>query len=154
MTDLITVRILGIPLDILQRSAEHSDELLREFALIREEGTDHVPARLLRVIEELRGRFGAFAAGPRQAMQEALERGDDSVDLEYAVPPEVGAAAERLRGLLDEADQFCRAGDLLTLATPPDALAFRQWYLEEFERQIAGRPPRPWLAIMNDAATG
>ena len=154
MTDLITVRILGIPLDIMQRSAEHSDELLREFALIREEGTDHVPARLLRVIEELRGRFGAFAAGPRQAMQEALERGDHSVDLEYVVPPEVGGAAERLRALLDEADQFCRAGDLLTLATPPDGLAFRQWYLEEFERQIAGRPPRPWVAIMNDAATG
>lgn len=154
MSDLVTVRILGMPLEIMQRSAEHSDELLREFALIREEGSDHVPARLLRVIEELRGRFGAFAAGPRQAMQDALDRGDDSVDLEYRVPLEVGDAAERLGALLDEADEFCRSGDLLTMATPPDGLAFRHWYLAEFERQVAGQPPRPWSAVMNDAGAG
>jgi hypothetical protein len=154
LSDLVTVRIIGMPLAVMQRSAEHSDELLREFALIREEGSDHVPARLLNLIEELRGRFGAFAVGPRQAMQDALERGESSVDLEYAVPSELGGAALRLGALLDEADAFCRAGDLLTLATQPEGLAFRHWYLGEFERQLAGQPPRPWSAVMNDAGAG
>ena len=158
MSELVTVRILGMPLDVMQRSAEHSDELLREFALIREEGSDHVPARLLALIEELRGRFGSFSEGPRQAMQDALERGEETIDLFYEVPATVADAARRLGALLDEADEFCRGGDLLTLATQPDGVVFRRWYLEEFQRQIVGRPPRPWSAVgggvMKDAGPG
>ena len=154
MNELVTVRIIGMPLDVMQRSAEHSDELLREFALIREEGSDHVPARLLALIEELRSRFGTFAAGPRQAMQEALERGDKTIDLQYEIPPDVAAAARRLDALLDEADEFCRAGDLLTIATQPEAVAFRHWYLGEFERQTAGEQPRPWSAAMKELLAG
>ena len=144
MSDLVTVRILGLPLDVMQRSAEHSDELLREFALIREEGSEHVPARLLALVEELRGRFGSFSEGARQSMQAALERGEETIDLSYEVPPAVAAAARQLGALLDEADDFCRAGDLLTLATLPEGVAFRRWYLEEFQRQVDGQPPRPW----------
>ena len=158
MSELVTVRILGLPLDVMQHSAEHSDELLREFALIREEGSDHVPARLLALIEELRGRFGSFSEGPRQAMQDALDRGEETIDLLYEVPATVAGAARQLGDLLDEADDFCRGGDLLTLATQPDGVAFRRWYLEEFQRQIAGRPPRPWSAVggevMKDAGAG
>ena len=143
-----------MPLDIMQASAEHSDELLREFALIREEGSGHVPDRLLALIEELRGRFGAFSSGPRQAMQEALARGEQAIDLRYEVPPEVAAAARRLGTLLDEADEFCRAGDLLTLATEPRGLEFRRWYLGEFERQIAGESPRAWPDVMKGGGPG
>lgn len=147
MSDLVRVSILGMPLDVMQRSSEHTDELLREFALIREEGSDHVPARLLALIETLRGRFGSFSEGPRQTMQDALERGDETIDLYYEVPPAVAAAARQLGDLLDEADEFCRAGDLLTLATPPEGVAFRRWYLDEFQRQIDGQPPRPWSTV-------
>lgn len=136
----------------MQRSAEHSDELLREFALIRGKGGNHVPARLLAVIEELRARFGAFSAGPRQALQEAVERGEATIDLRYEVPAEVGTAARRLSALLDEADEFCRAGDLLTLATGPEVLTFRRWFLDEFGLQIDGRPPRPWSSMVMDGA--
>lgn len=144
MSDLVRVSILGMPLAVMQRSSEHSDELLREFALIREEGSDHVPARLLALVEELRARFGSFSEGALQAMQDAVARGDETIDLHYEVPPAVGAAARQLGELLDEADEFCRAGDLLTLATRPEGLAFRRWYLDEFQRQIDGQPPRPW----------
>ncbi|HUR22648.1 MAG TPA: hypothetical protein VMZ73_02130 [Acidimicrobiales bacterium] len=143
-----------MPLDVMQRSSEHSDELLREFALIRGESSDHVPARLLTLIEELRGRFGSFSEGPRQAMQAALERGDQTIDLHYQVPPAVATAVRQLGDLLDEADEFCRSGDLLTLATAPEGLAFRHWYLEEFERQVDGLPPRPWSTVMEDAGPG
>lgn len=152
--DLVRVSILGMPLAVMQRSSEHSDELLREFALIRSEGAHHVPARLLALIEELRGRFGSFSEGPRQAMEAALERGDVTIDLHYDVPPTVAAAARQLGGLLDEADEFCRAGDLLTLATLPEGRAFRHWYLGEFQRQVDGRPPRPWSTVMEGAGPG
>jgi hypothetical protein len=34
----------------------------------------------------------------------------------------------------------------LTLVTPPEAVAFRTWFLEEFVRQVAGEDPLPWPA--------
>lgn len=143
----MNVRILGLPLDVMQRSAEHNDELLREFALIQGEGADHVPARLLALTGELRARFGAFSEGPRQAMREAIARGDTQIDVEYLVPAEAGGAARQLGELLDEADDFCRAGELLTLATSTEGRAFRRWFLDEFELQIQGHPPRPWSSV-------
>lgn len=145
---VLPVNILGLPLDVYQRVSEHNDELLREFALIREEANDHVPARLLALIEELNSRFGAFTEGPRSMLQGALVRGDKEIDLEYHLPAEAADAAARLGALLDEADDFCRSGDLLTLATVPEGLAFRRWFLDEFVSQINGRPPRPWSAVV------
>lgn len=148
---LIGVRIVGLPVGVYGRASEHNDELLREFALIHEDGSDHVPARLLALIDELNARFGGFTEAPTQALQEALNRGDREVDLRYDVPPEASEAVRRLGSLLDEADEFCRSGDLLTLATLPESLAFRRWFLEEFDRQIHGRPPRSWAAFMEGA---
>ncbi len=148
------VHQLGYPIDVWQRASEHSDELMREFALIREDGSDHVPARLLALVEELRGRFGAFTAGPMDALQAAADRGDTTIDLHYEVPPTVRDAAFQLDRLLDEADAFCRAGELLTLATDPESLAFRRWFLEEFVRQLDGLPARPWSEVVTDPVRG
>ena len=49
-----------------------------------------------------------------------------------------------LRSTLAEADEFCRRGELLTLATPPEYVAFREWFLGEIVRQLEGKPPTPW----------
>lgn len=84
---LVPVRIMGLPLDVYRRASEHNDELLREFALVRGDSTDHVPARLLALIDELSTRFGAFTEGPAAALQDALDRGDKQIDLVYEVPP-------------------------------------------------------------------
>ena len=153
-TTLVPVHILGLPIDVYGRASEHNDELLREFALIREDRTDHVPSRLLTLIDQLQARFGAFTQGPTSVIHDALARGEATIDLRYDVPAEAGQAALHLAGLLDEADDFCRAGDLLTLAANAEAVAFRRWFLEEFVRQIDGRPPRPWSAVMEGRAEG
>ena len=148
------VRLLEFPVDVYRRAAEHNDELMREFALVREDGSDHVPARLLALTEELRARFGAFTAGPSSALQDALSRGDTTIDLQYRVPAMVRDAALQLDRLLDEADAFCRAGELLTLATDAEGLVFRRWFLEEFVRQIDGQPARPWSDVVSDPVGG
>jgi len=144
---LVTVHIIGLPLEVFRRASEHNDELLREFALIKEDGSEHVPARLLDLIDELRLRFGGFTEGPRSTIQQALDRGDAEVDIRYDVPEGIADGVQQLGVLFDEADAFCRSGDLLTLATLPESLAFRRWYLDEFVRQAAGQPPRPWSAF-------
>lgn len=146
--ELLPVLILGVPVGIYGRASEHSDELLREFALIREDGSDHVPSRLLAVIEELSSRFSGFARGPTEALQEAVANGDPEIDLEYLVPADLREGVIQLGALLDEADAFCRAGDLLTLATAEESVAFRRWFLDEFVWQIEGNPPRPWSSVV------
>ena len=145
---LVEVRLEQLPLDVYRQTSEHNDELLREFALIKERDPDEsrsVPRRLLALIAELEARFSAFSAEQTRQLEAALARGEKAIDLVYRVPPEVRQATIDLGRMLDEADDFCREGkDLLTLATPPAALAFRRWFLEEFVRQIDGEPPRPW----------
>jgi hypothetical protein len=145
---LVTIRIVGLPMAVYQRSSEHGDELMREFALIagstRNAEDAGVPGRLTAVVAEMRDRFSGFTVRPEVALAEAAARGDETIDLEYTVPPDVAQAAIDLGALLDEADEFCRAGELLTLASPPEAIAFRRWFLDEFARQVAGGEPVPW----------
>ena len=151
---LVAVRLVGLPLDVYQRAAEHNDELLREFALLRGDDGEHVPTRLLALIDELRVRFATFTSRQTGEMEAALARGEREIDLLYEVPVEAAPAAVHLGQLLDEADEFCRTGDLLTLAAPVEAVAFRQWFLEEFVHQVGGRAPRSWAAFLKARAGG
>jgi hypothetical protein len=147
--DLITILILGMPVPVYLRASEHGDELMREFALIAASaagagGELEVPTRLTAVVEEMRGRFSGFTLQPEAELADAARRRVDVINLEYRLPRDAIQAVADLGDLLDEADEFCRTGDLLTLATPAEALAFRRWFLGEFARQAAGEAPRSW----------
>lgn len=151
--DLVTVRILGIPVALLRASQEHFDELSREFlhlANADESVRDEVPGRLLALSDDLRARFSSFTEANDALVDAAAQRGDERLDLTYEVPAEAGPYAQQLGDLLDEADRYCAEGEyLLTLTTPPDQLAYRRWYLEQFTTQAAGAPPvsfDDWLA--------
>ena len=149
-TDLREVRLVGFPLALHARSVEHHEELMREFQLLAIDPPtsrpDHeVPQRLIGLIDELTQDYAGFSEAPDAERDAAYERGDESIDLTYQVPAGTTDAVVRLDRMLDEADEFCRAGErLLTLATPPDAAAFRKWYLAEFTAQLAGGSPTPW----------
>jgi len=143
---LVEVRFPGYPLDWHRRLQEHYDELMREFALIAlgsDEG-DQVPRRLLDLVYDLTSAYAPVTSEPQQVRDAAIERGERVVDLVYRVPVVARDAATALRDMLDEADEFCRDGDLLTLATPPDVAAFRRWYFGEFVRQVEGGEPTRW----------
>jgi hypothetical protein len=148
--ELCQIEMRGVPIELWARAQEHSDELLREFALIsaqqeQEGGTHDVPRRLLALVEELSNTYSGFSSENERRLAAAYEHGDDTLDLVYEIPRAVGPAASHLADLLDEADDYCRAGEhLLTLATPPDQVRFRRWFLEEFTRQAAGEPARSW----------
>lgn len=146
---LVTIRLLELPVQIHSQSSEHSDELMREFTFIRAQSTDpeasDVPAKLLDLVDEVTGRFAGFTASSQQELDRAIAAGEETIDLVYRVPPDVGDACVRLGELLDAADQYCRDGEvLLTLATPETLVAYRRWFLDEFVRQASGESPRPW----------
>ncbi len=148
--ELRTVRLLRFPLRLWLRADEHYAELMREFALLaiaapQDRPAPNVPARLLALVDQLTLQYAAANAATDVARDEALARGELSVELIYRSPVEVKAAAEALHGMLAEADEYCRAGqDLLTLAAPSDVWAFVDWYLGEFGSQIDGRAPVAW----------
>lgn len=147
--DLVEVRILDLPVDVWVRAQEHIDGLLREFTLMiagaRSDSRLAVPTQLVTLIDTLQRDYAAVISEQERQIVAASAAGDQSIDLTYNVPTRAAEAAEAIGAAFDAADDFCRSGEhLLTLATPPDALAFRRWYLGEFSRQIAGEPPLSW----------
>ena len=146
---LLTVRILRAPLRLWERASEHTADLLRDFALLQvgaaHGSSHHLPERLLRLVAELEQRYAGTSEEQTRRRREALDAGLLSLDLEYQVPAAVGEACATLADLLDEADAFCDEGvELMTLSAPADQREFRQWYLGEFVRQVAGEQPLAW----------
>jgi hypothetical protein len=154
--EFIEVVMHGLPLDVHRRTAEHQEELQREFQLISIGTTDHdldVPKRLLDLIEALNERFQAFSQAPSEELEAALASGEPTLpELRYALPTSVADASIELSAMLDECDDYCRRGQgLLTLETPPEALAYRRWFLGEFVAQTRGLPPLSWSDADGDA---
>jgi hypothetical protein len=158
MTDLSgvalhEVRLVGVPIALHAAAQEHSAELMREMYLIAQQlhaagdggVAEHLPVRLVQVVEALTGEYSGWTATQDRQLEKAVADGASSIDLAYQIPVGAGAAAEQLGGLLDEADEYCRAGQhLLTLATPQELARYRKWYLGEFARQLGGQPATRW----------
>lgn len=143
--ELREVHLRGLPLPQLAQSRDRIDALLREFDLIataRED--DHVPQRLTEFVRHARQAFSSFTRRPHLAIDAAIARGDQTIDIAFEVPEAVGQAARQLLSLLDEADRYCRSGDLLTLVASPELGRFQTWYLNQFISQLEGDQPEPW----------
>lgn len=141
------IRLQNVALRLLVAGREHHDDVMREFAMLalaEDMDAEHTPKRLLELVDVLGRRYAAAAVRPDAEVDAAVARGDVTIDLVYHVPDHVAAAADELAALMDEADEFCRERKLLSLARPPLVVEFSRWYLDEFRRQIAGEPPRPW----------
>lgn len=145
--ELVEVRLLAFPMPVYLEAREHSDGLMREFQLIamsNPEASD-VPQRLVQLAERLSANYSGFAAAAEEMLAEAEGAGALEIDLTYHLPAGAAAAAGELSTMLEEADRFCASGEyLLTLVTPPPALAFRRWFIDEIVRQIEGAAPVSW----------
>jgi hypothetical protein len=144
--NLHRVRLVGVPVALWTKSAEHHDALMREFTLLAlDDNAPELPRRLTQLIHDLRAAYGGNEGRDERHRADAVEKGLATIDLEYEVPAGVKDAAVRLTELLDQVDVYC-ANDslLLTLASPPEQVAFRHWYVDEFVRQIDGGQPQRW----------
>jgi len=144
--DLREVLLVGYPLQLGVRASEHYEAVFREFALLaasQEGGSGSLPDRMVALIDAL-GRRYARSRDQEQQREDAIARGESTMDLALQVPESVAEASRTLDRMLDETDEFCRDGTLLTLQADVDVVAFRRWYLREVVDQIAGHPARPW----------
>lgn len=141
---LSSVRLIGVPLDLWHRGRVWFEGLMREFDVIATDTGETTPRQLLEFVSEVRDRFSRFADDSGVALEEAHARGERSLDVEMELPPEAAPAARQLWDHIQEAEAYCRRGDLLTL-TPDDELRrFLHWYLHEVADQAEGADPRPW----------
>jgi hypothetical protein len=146
------VRLLGVPVDLYLEASRHTAEIVREFALIsfgdRSGVNARVPDRLLELVAELRQRHRRSTDAIRVRIDEAAQAGEAVVDIELPADEAAADITERLTDLLDAADEFCRSGDLLTLASSPDVVAWRHWWRDQVVSQIrAGAEPTPWSPV-------
>ena len=145
-----TVELLGFPVAAYFESRAHVESLARELALVAIAGTaPHTSATALRVRELVDAHAGTHTSALWQAthrqLEEALRRREDAVDLRFALPVAAAPGIERYRALLDEAEGYCRNGDLLTTEASPQVRSLRAWYFDQVLGQLRdGTPARPF----------
>jgi anti-anti-sigma factor len=143
--ELREVLILGLPVATHRRARDHQATLRRELDLVAAaQDPASAPARLQELSEQLNIRFSDLTEGPSNQLEEAIEAGDGTIDLRFELPSDAADAVDTLDAALDEVEDFCREGRLLTLLTPPDQLAYRRWFLHQFSSQLRGEAPVRW----------
>ncbi|HVM19887.1 MAG TPA: hypothetical protein VM307_08000 [Egibacteraceae bacterium] len=148
MTRMHDVALLDFPVAQFAQMQQHHDAMLREFSLIAL-GSDGesttTPRRLVSLAKEMFERHGDAAAPFRQGVAEAVARGDAVTSLHLSIPYETLRWTEDFLMLFEEADEFCRDGQLLTPPSPPEVVEFRRWLAGELIRQIRdGAPATPY----------
>ena len=96
---------------------------------------------MLALARQLRDRFYGLNANLEAQVDAAVATATRRSICRCAWRRSAAKAALTLGALFDEADAFCRNGDLLTLAESDDVREFRTWYIEEVVRQLDGGPP-------------
>lgn len=138
------VELAGVPAELFVNSQNHQHDLLRELSLIdigdRWQLTDgHLPHRLATMIAEILADYADVRTVTRQQALEALERGEETVTLRVPTRQGIVDALRRWLRLVEQADDFCSQGLLLTLPAPAEVVALRRWYVEAIEDRLRGR---------------
>ena len=143
-----TAVLRGYPVRLGMRHREHTDAVLRECLLIQQAALQSTgttaPEQLVEVASALTARYSALLSAPERRKQEAFDRGDPCVDLEYPLPAEAETVLVSWRDTFRALDAYAESNDLLTLRTPADIAALREWAVADMLAQAAGAPPTPW----------
>ncbi len=148
--DSVAFDIRNVPVSAYTAFQRQYRELRREVRLLALAHEHEYP-----IAKSLSDLFGALEKPLRQDLGAdqvlaAEAAGESHVDLDGAIRRSDTAQVERLIGLLDLADEFCREERLLSLARSPEEVRFQKWLLGEVVRQSNGGAPIAW--VDNDAS--
>jgi anti-sigma regulatory factor (Ser/Thr protein kinase) len=140
------VRFPGVPVDGYLDLQAHNDALFRELELVSfqlEAGRDaDAPSPLADLVDQLYRRFRGQRDSYRDVVAAAKARGEPTVDLETTVSPDSAGPARSYLELLEQADELCRSGLLLTPEPPEHVKVLRRWFVEEMVAQLTGQGSR------------
>jgi anti-sigma regulatory factor (Ser/Thr protein kinase) len=134
------VRYPGVPVDGYLELQAHNDALFRELELISIElegdNAAQVAAPLADLVDQLYRRFRGQRDSYREVVAAAQAAGRSTVELETAVSPAAVAGARGYLALLEQADELCRAGVLLTPEPTSSVKALRGWFVDQMAAQV------------------
>ncbi|MGH3447434.1 MAG: ATP-binding protein [Nocardioidaceae bacterium] len=137
--------LVDTPVTLLAHYRTRFNDLRREMTLIALAGEagSSVPQRLTTIATHL-DRYRHYTAGSATAIERAAAQGRDRVTSHFTLPREVVGPVAEMHHMLHEADEYCRARELLTLALGPQARALRDWVYGDIVRQAHGFASTPW----------
>ena len=139
------VRLVQCPVALSLRQDSHLDELVRELQLLSVDGHNHESAAIAEEIQGLLASPTHARIAGRRAAEQARDAHLEAVDVDMAMPREVGLLAEQLHRAVARADRLCEEGRLLTVASPPELREVRAWMTHEVtEQAIRGAAPTSW----------
>jgi GAF domain-containing protein/anti-sigma regulatory factor (Ser/Thr protein kinase) len=146
---MVSVRLIGIPVTLLQKASEQYEALFRELRLMKERGAHSpdslvLPERLSVLVSEIGTRFSGLGPGMDEMWQTAVDEKVDQFDWTLELPQAAVIACEFYDAMLDEADEFGLSAQLLTLPASPTSVAVRRWFLSEIIGQLHGKAPVAW----------
>jgi anti-sigma regulatory factor (Ser/Thr protein kinase) len=139
-----TVHLIGVPVRLLVDSSRQLAELQREIQVIAMD--DHVPAELDGVVEvgePVTRMIDSWTETDRQAAERALAQGEERLDWDVTVPPDISDWLERVTAWLRRSASLLVRRHLLSEPASPEVTAYRTWYRDEILAQLAGRAPQP-----------
>jgi len=140
------VRFPGVPVDGYLDLQAHNDALFRELELVSfqlEAGRDaDAPSPLADLVDQLYRRFRGQRDSYRDVVAAAKARGEPTVELETTASPDSVGPARSYLELLEQADELCRSGLLLTPEPPEHVKVLRRWFVEEMVAQLTGQGSR------------
>jgi GAF domain-containing protein/anti-sigma regulatory factor (Ser/Thr protein kinase) len=145
-----SIRLIGIPVTLLQKSSEEYEALFRELRLMKERadsspGAPALPDRLSVLVTEMGTRFHGLGPGMDEMWQGAVDNQIASFDWTFDLSQSAVLACEFYNALLDEADEFGLSQRLLTLPASPASVSVRRWFLSELIGQLHGKAPVAWI---------
>lgn len=128
--------VVRVPVDTFLRSQDHQEDLLRELRLIDLAdqfglGEADAAEEILQLVSEIHSRFRDVRGTTRAQALAAREAGADEVDLVVPVYDGMDDALRHWLELLEQADQLCARGEVLTLPADPDVQVLRRRYVRD-----------------------
>jgi anti-sigma regulatory factor (Ser/Thr protein kinase) len=142
--DLITIDLIGMPVELFSHLRRHFNELGRELRLLAISDPVAYPLAVAFAETFVQVEYERRQVVGLDVLDRAIMDGLRSIDLHYAAPPSAPATMERLSEQISQVyDQL--TGRVLLAVRPPDVLIdLEQWYLGEFRRQAGGKEPVAW----------
>lgn len=142
--DSVRVVLLNVPVHLFGQLRSYHLELRRELRLLALADPERYPlaVRISAVFDRVEG-YRRDASGV-SGLDDAIERGLHTVDVEYAVPVEGPPTVAELAVLLERTYEAFADDHLLAMAPPPELRALQTWYFGQLVEQGRGAYPVAW----------
>jgi hypothetical protein len=142
--DEVLVRFGDVPVSGFLALQEQNDAVNRDVDLVLigwDEGLrSQVPEDLLRLVHEMRSRFGRPTSRHRAAVEVAATQGWTSVDLEEWVSPSSVESTYHYVVLLEQIEAYAGQGHLLVARPADGTVRLRRWFADQVAAQVNGAP--------------